>query len=113
MSTKLSPDAATICELLDLEAEVLADIFRREAAEALREAAARVGSGSSSEAIDAVLDVARHWLLLVDAFEDEWEQTHSEEDAAGGNGGDSLTAPPQSQSIVPSALPQADGEVEL
>jgi hypothetical protein len=94
MSEKLSPDAATVCALLEIEADELADLFRWGAASALRKAADRAVSGGSVEALSPYLDDARCLLLLVDAFEDEWAATHPEDEDAASTGGTEATPPP-------------------
>jgi hypothetical protein len=89
--TKLPPDAGTVCTALELDAGFLADVFKREAATALHQAAQRLLEGSST--LVEQLDHARHLLLVADAFEAEWELRESDE-AVERNGGDSPTPPP-------------------
>ena len=104
MSTKLPLDAGMVCAALELDAGFMADLFRREAADALQSAAYSIRDDGDVED-DPKLEHARHLLLIVRAFEDEWESQEKDDGAMGRNGGDSLTPPPlPSSEIVPSSL---------
>lgn len=96
--TTLPPDAGSVCVALDLDAGYLADVFRREATIALRKLAQHIEADGT--AIVAKAEHAAHLLMIVEAFEAEWESQEKDDGAVRRNGGDSPT---------PTPLPSCEG----
>lgn len=74
----------TVCELLDVGPDEMADVCKREAAQVLRRCAVALHSGGALE--DGELARAEAWLTRADAFEAEWESSHPDFGNAEGGG---------------------------